>query len=269
MSNKLKYNFRYQPEIFDQIRTSEKYQSWSNKNFNSLSNGNLLQKVLNKNGVYNRKLLLEITTLLLVMENKYDQKCDIVRYLKVMNSLKHQQLVQTNTILERVRNTEEIESGELDRLKRENANARQLIKVLREEINKRREDDNKHENNDDIECSICLFGFENEEEVIKHEGRCIALFHQECILQWIKTRQNDSRLFDCPNCRTDVSNYLLFKYQKNDNKEEEGEIIRETPKCEKCNIDMVLKKSKRGTSFWGCSNFSDKQIKCRFTKSVV
>lgn len=270
MSNKLRYNFRYESLIFNQIRNSDKYQIWNSKNFNSLSNGNLLQKILNENGIYNRKLLLELTTLLLVMENKYDKKCDIVKYLNMMNCLKDKQLVQTNTILERVRNTEEIESDELDRLKKENANARQLIKVLREEINKKREeDDNDKKNSDEIECSICLFGFENEEEVIKHEGRCIALFHQECILQWIKTRQNDSRLFDCPNCRTDVSNYLLFKYQKNDNKEEGGEIIKETPKCEKCNIDMVLKKSKRGTSFWGCSNFSDKHIKCKFTKSVI
>lgn len=205
MSNKLKYNFRYQSEIFNQIRTSEQYESWNNKNFNYLSNGNLLQKVLNENAVYDRKLLLELTTLLLVMENKYDQKCDIARYLNMINSLKHQQLVQTNIILERVRNTEGIESDELNRLKRENANARQLIKVLREEINKRREDGGNSNSNknktDEIECSICLFGFEDGEEVIKHEGRCIALFHQECILQWIKTRQNDSRLFDCPNCR--------------------------------------------------------------------
>ena len=54
-----------------------------------------------------------------------------------------------------------------------------------------------------IECSICLEEIEDEED--KYITLCNHIFHQSCLIKWIKDNQN------CPICRR-VIKYKRKRY---------------------------------------------------------
>lgn len=74
----------------------------------------------------------------------------------------------------------------------------------------------KKESEEECECSVCLCGFEEGEEVRKLP-RCKHRFHALCIDMWLFSH------FDCPLCRTPVLQFChLFPPQPPPTSSEEG-----------------------------------------------
>ena len=132
-----------------------------------------------------------------------------------------------------------------------------------------------------VNCSICHCNFKEGQGVYLHRGGCSAMMHWTCIHALIEYSKTNDRIFHCPFCLNSPNEYIVEKYtppkesvdsaNESDNPEESSEIEKaplEHPLCEICNIDMVLKRTRFGTQFWGCPNYGDKYIRCKTTRNV-
>jgi len=55
------------------------------------------------------------------------------------------------------------------------------------------------------QCSICLKEFYNETEVPDIvRTKCMHVFHQQCVAQWLKQCCISNRLYSCPLCRSEI-----------------------------------------------------------------
>lgn len=72
---------------------------------------------------------------------------------------------------------------------------------------------NKHDENEDVECAICLCKIDEDDEI--RELRCDHLFHKVCLDRWVGYRRST-----CPICRSSLiprqlvsgMEVILFKY---------------------------------------------------------
>ena len=54
-------------------------------------------------------------------------------------------------------------------------------------------------------CSICMDSYNNE-EMLRQVPKCEHIFHDECLIEWLKTKQQ------CPNCNLELTRDKLLEY---------------------------------------------------------
>lgn len=175
----------------------------------------------------------------------------------------------------------------VDQLQREVSDARDLIKVLRTQAQEaaKKNKEEKSEDEFSMTCTICYEAFVPNQVMATAPGPCTSFYCLTClhtVIEYQRRRSSSSTavavLFECPCCRKPCDKYLTIKYNAdhvvdfqnedeendNDNDKAENELAAElgviSPKCDKCQVDMILKTSRTGNKFYSCPNW--KVTKC-------
>ena len=277
--NKINKSYSNDSSVDYRINNMYKMMQRKQTKINTLLSRYNILSILNKHNVTNTNLLEEICSITSYASNEYNIQTHTIRRLKyLMKYNGNINIFDKKTILE-IHDTIKHHLPDISDVKQTlkvHGNY-EAIKKLRNKINE--DDNNNNKSGCGITCSICFNSFNEKEIVIRHKGGCSALYHKRCIHMWIEVCNTKTCIFNCPCCKSDTDEYISFKYTlplssnidepNMEIKEDENnlKIKNETPRCSNCNICMQLKHNKWGKSFWGCPNYRNKTVMCKYTQS--
>lgn len=165
-------------------------------------------------------------------------------------------------------------------LQKEVSDARALVRHLRAEADKLRENkescaSTNRPDNERLSCSICFESLAPGDCIATLPTQCQSFYCLQCMETYAEYQRRMGSAISCPCCRAQTTSFITLTYSPGhdtrqsptlasanaDSTDEEATALHSVPSCDNCQAPMVERTNKYGRKFYGCPNWG--KLRCK------